>query len=137
MSHSPHLLLMLCISVVGLLIVHELAHSLVARFYGGRILHAVWDLRHGRIGVALDVTGLTPSQIRQTLIAAPIAEGVWMCLMLWWHPALAVWWRWILPVHWGLNAFPIGATDGAQWWRLWRHTPHSLHESAPLLARSR
>lgn len=110
-------------SILGLALVHELAHILVTRLYGGGFLGLVGDWRHGRIGVALEVSPLTPSQFRQTLLAAPVAEALWLGLVCHGMPALWVWWRWILPVHWGLNAWPFGSTDGARWWRSWRSVP--------------
>lgn len=122
-------------SVVGLLGVHEGAHLLVARLYGGRFYGLVWDWRHARVGVALDVHTLTPSQFRQTLMAAPVAEAIWISVLCHVMPALGLWWRWILPVHWSLNAWPWGSTDGAQWWRSWRQRSQDTHPAAAVVSR--
>jgi hypothetical protein len=67
----------------------------------------------------IDVTGLTPTAVRWTLLAAPIAEALWIGGWLWWQPALAAWWRLFLPLHWLLNWLPMGATDGARFWATW------------------
>lgn len=117
-------------SMVGLIMVHEGAHLLVARLYGGRFVGVVWDWRHARVGVALDVQALTPSQFRQTLIAAPVAEALWVGVVCHTIPALGFWWRWLLPVHWSLNAWPFGTTDGARWWQSWRQQSRDLREVA-------
>ncbi|MCY0865931.1 MAG: hypothetical protein OWQ57_13355, partial [Sulfobacillus sp.] len=73
-----------------------------------------------RVGVRLDVSGLSPAQIRWTLVAAPVAEVLWIGLWVVWHPALAVWWRLVLPLHWFFNWLPWGSTDGARFVATWR-----------------
>ena len=110
----------LLIGALGLIAVHESAHAVMAHRLGGRFLGVVWDLRRARVGVRLDVTGLTPAQVRWTLVAAPIAEALWIAFWVWWHPVVAPWWRMVLPIHWALNALPFGSTDGARFWATWR-----------------
>lgn len=113
-------LVWLALGILGLVAVHESAHALTTRLLGGRFLGMVWDLPRGRVGVRIDVTGLTPAQIRWTLAAAPLAEAVWVALVLAGHPALLPWWRFLLPLHWLANWLPVGTTDGARFWATWR-----------------
>jgi len=113
-------LVWLALSALGLIVAHEGGHVGMASRFGARLWRVVWDLRHLRIGVHLDTDHLTPAQLRWTLVAAPMAEAVWVGLWVAWHPALAVWWRWILPIHWVANWLPVGKTDGARFWATWR-----------------
>lgn len=114
---------MIFVFAILLLCAHEGAHVVTTLYYGGRFQGLVYR-RWFAIGVRLRVDGFTRTQIRHTLIAAPVAELMVTALACIGDPRLWVGWLSIealqLLANWGpWGSFP---NDGRQYRQLARST---------------
>ncbi len=119
---TPHALLFSAVALMGLILVHELGHIVMAQCVGLTRPPRLKMRGLLAIGVAIDTTHFTPKAIAYTLIAGSWAEWVLIPAIflegLRYAPLLGV----LIAAHWLLNWIPWGIfpNDGTRLWRLWR-----------------
>lgn len=107
-------LLMVTLLLVGVVLVigHELGHILTAMVCGGRFQGLVF--RGFAVGVALDVTALSPAQRLATAWAGVVAETGLLALLA--LGAQLTWWTWTVP-FWALLLLAANAfLNLGPWW---------------------